>query len=200
MGVYSAKREYSTNKDLSNVKYTTKYKTEFVMSLVQKEGRREGLKTLCTPITRVDNKVFYSSLPTAANAEGNYKPEKLYPNADVAKTQILSDNKNQSGIYLWRNLINGKKYVGSSKDLRVRLRKYFDINYLERHNNMQISRALLKYGYSNFSIEIIEYCDPSERPSFFWFIKKKEGCLPLLRRGDAINKGEILFLPIKPRI
>lgn len=35
--VYSAKREFST-KDLSNVKYTTKYKTEFVLSSVQKEA------------------------------------------------------------------------------------------------------------------------------------------------------------------
>jgi hypothetical protein len=35
--VYSAKRELST-KDLSNVKYTTKYKTEFVLSSEQKEA------------------------------------------------------------------------------------------------------------------------------------------------------------------
>ncbi len=27
---------------------------------------------------------------------------------------------------------------------------------------MHICNSLLKYGYSNFSLEIIEYCDPSE--------------------------------------
>ena len=35
---YSIKRYFSTNKDLSNVKYTIKYKTEFVLSLEQKEA------------------------------------------------------------------------------------------------------------------------------------------------------------------
>jgi hypothetical protein len=30
------------------------------------------------------------------------------------KAQILSENKQKSGIYLWTNLIDGKKYVGSS--------------------------------------------------------------------------------------
>jgi hypothetical protein len=54
--VYS-KREFST-KDLSNVKYTTKkYKTEFVLSSVQKEALigiilGDGFKSLRTPITR----------------------------------------------------------------------------------------------------------------------------------------------------
>jgi group I intron endonuclease len=102
----------------------------------------------------ITKKIFYST--------ENYKPEKLYPNTDVAKIQILLDNKNRPGIYLWRNLINGKTYVGSSGDLRVRLRSYFDINNLERQNSMPINRALLKYGYSNFSLEILEYCDKSE--------------------------------------
>ena len=27
---------------------------------------------------------------------------------------------------------------------------------------MAINRALLKYGYSNFTLEIIEYCEPSD--------------------------------------
>jgi group I intron endonuclease len=28
-------------------------------------------------------------------------------------------------------------------------------------NSSYIYRALLKFGYSNFSLEILEYCDPS---------------------------------------
>jgi LAGLIDADG endonuclease len=44
-----------------------------------------------------------------------------YSNADADKLQILLDNKDKSGIYLWRNLINSQKYIGSSVDLRRRL-------------------------------------------------------------------------------
>jgi len=70
-----------------------------------------------------ENKVFYSSLPPSIPG-GKDKPENLYPDADVAKIQILLDNKNKSGIYLWRNRINGKKYVGSSKNLSVRFSNF----------------------------------------------------------------------------
>lgn len=36
---------------------------------------------------------------------------------------------------------------------------YFNINQLARTSNTHISRALLKYGYSSFSLTILEYCD-----------------------------------------
>ena len=39
--------------------------------------------------------------------------EKLYPNSETYKAQILSENKNKSGIYMWKNSINGKRYIGS---------------------------------------------------------------------------------------
>jgi group I intron endonuclease len=47
-------------------------------------------------------------------------------------------------------------------DLRVRLRYYFNINALKRNNNMLICRALLKYGYENFRLEILKYCSPEK--------------------------------------
>jgi hypothetical protein len=46
--------------------------------------------------------------------------------------------------------------------LSQRLKNYFNLSYLEReikNNNSLIYRALLKYGYSNFSLDILEYCD-----------------------------------------
>jgi|GraSoiStandDraft_24_1057298.scaffolds.fasta_scaffold02457_6 hypothetical protein len=36
----------------------------------------------------------------------SYKPEKVYTNADIDKVVIYSENKNKSGIYLWKNTIN----------------------------------------------------------------------------------------------
>lgn len=37
--------------------------------------------------------------------------------------------------------------------------RYFNISYLQNRGSLVINRALLKYGYSNFSLEILEYCD-----------------------------------------
>ena len=83
-----------------------------------------------------------------------------YPNADTQKLDIIKDNRKKSGIYCWTNLKNGKFYIGSAVDLSNRLHMYYNINLLEK-SNMVINKALLKYGYSNFKLEILEYCDKS---------------------------------------
>ena len=82
-----------------------------------------------------------------------------YENSDLLKFTILSDNKGKSGIYSWINKINQKRYVGSSEVLDRRIRQYFNINHLIRNSNLYICRALKKYGYYNFSLEILEYCE-----------------------------------------
>jgi hypothetical protein len=35
----------------------------------------------------------------------------VYPNADMDKSSILSDNKGKAGIYQWTHILSGKKYV-----------------------------------------------------------------------------------------
>ena len=89
-------------------------------------------------------------------------PIKIYSNAEVDKDKILSDNSEKSGIYMLRNYINAKRYVGSSENLSRRFSEYFNENYLMRTNYMYICRALLKHGYSKFSLSILEYCEPSK--------------------------------------
>jgi len=49
--------------------------------------------------------------------DAEMRSEKLYPNSDTCKEKILSENQNKSGIYMWKNRINGKQYIGSSIDL-----------------------------------------------------------------------------------
>jgi group I intron endonuclease len=55
--------------------------------------------------------------------------------------------------------MNNKSYIGSSVDLKRRFLEYFNIKRLLRYSSMAINKALLKYGYSQFSLSILEYCD-----------------------------------------
>ena len=75
----------------------------------------------------------------------------------------IKENKSKSGVYRFVNLTNGKSYIGSSVNLRKRFNHYYSgSSLLTRKTTSVISNALLKYGYSNFSLEILEYCDSSE--------------------------------------
>lgn len=89
------------------------------------------------------------------------KTEKTYSNADLMKSKILSENKGMSGIYMWVNLITLDFYIGSSINLYRRFKSYFSLAHIAspRRSNSIINKALIKYGYSNFQLEIIEYCD-----------------------------------------
>jgi len=82
----------------------------------------------------------------------------IYHNAETEKSNIFSNNKNKAGIYLWTHLESGKKYVGSAVDLSRRLSYYYSLSALKRRDNY-ISRAIINYGYSSFSLTILEYID-----------------------------------------
>ena len=87
----------------------------------------------------------------------------IYINPALEKSSILSENKGKSGIYMWVNKNNNKKYIGSSVDLSNRLRNYFNTSYLsDLKSNMLIYKALLAHGHSNFRLEILEYCEYSK--------------------------------------
>jgi group I intron endonuclease len=83
---------------------------------------------------------------------------KTYDNADTQKKSIIEDNKGKAGIYFWINKKNGKTYIGSAINLANRFYAYYNLKYILK-SNMTIGRALLKYGHSNFSLHILEYCE-----------------------------------------
>lgn len=100
----------------------------------------------------------------------------MYENADTQKLLILLDNKNKSGVYRWVDKINGKTYIGSSVNLSRRLSDYFNVNYLIKGKSY-IHNALLKRGYFNFSLEILEYCEKKStilREQFYIDLMKPE--------------------------
>ena len=71
---------------------------------------------------------------------------------------------------------NWKSYIGSSINLTTRFYKYYNIKYLMKDKNV-INSALLKYGYANFYLEILEYCEASkctEREQYYMDLFKPE--------------------------
>lgn len=75
------------------------------------------------------------------------------------------------------NRKNNKKYIGSSEKLRIRFSKYFNQNQLVKYSCMLIYRALIKHGYENFSLLILEYCEKEEcrkREGFYIKLLKPE--------------------------
>lgn len=96
-------------------------------------------------------------LAKSVNSLKDIKPVVIYNNADVDKVKILADNRKKIGVYRWINNKNGNTYIGSSINLSVRMYTYYSLRYLVKSNRV-IDRALLKYGFSNFTLEILEYC------------------------------------------
>lgn len=104
---------------------------------------------------------------STSNLNNNLKrdpfiPAVIYEDAFAMKKEILKDNKDKAGIYMWSNKITGDIYVGQSVNLSKRFLRYFNLNFLNSRNELVIHRALIKYGYLNFSLTILEYCDVSE--------------------------------------
>ena len=90
----------------------------------------------------------------------NVVPSISYKNADVYKDMAIKHNRGKSGVYRWINKETGESYVGSSINLSKRFNQYFNYSHIsDPKRNMRIYRALLKYGYSKFELQILEYCD-----------------------------------------
>lgn len=109
----------------------------------------------------------FSTVPQTKEEFFKNYPEyavKFYRNAKADHKNILTENKDKSGIYLWYNSITRNYYIGQSKNLGGvkggRLARYFRHSYLDSNlrGKSLIRKALLKYGLENFSLLILEYC------------------------------------------
>lgn len=62
-------------------------------------------------------------------------------------------------VYSIRNLVNDKRYIGITNDLKSRLyhHKYDLLN--NRHKNLKLQRAFNKYGFENFEFSMLEELD-----------------------------------------
>ena len=117
----------------------------------------------------------------------NIFPIIIYNDIMEYKDKIYNDNRNKSGIYRWTNKINGKSYIGSSINLRRRLSEYFNAERLRTNllrSKSMISKSLLKYGFNNFNLEILEYCEEESL-----LRKREQYYIDLLKPKYNINKN-----------
>ncbi len=93
----------------------------------------------------------------------NLKVEKVYENFKEDRVKLIKEELGRSGVYCLINKVDAHAYVGSSINLASRMRNYLNNAYLKskQNVNMPITRALLKYDQSNFSLLILEYVEPA---------------------------------------
>lgn len=92
-----------------------------------------------------------------------------------------------AGIYLIRNTINGKCYVGQALKLQKRIKAHWNNCKYPRYQHIALYRAINKYGIENFEIKILE----SFRDGFDWIVRSKLDELEkkYIEQYDCYNKG-----------
>ncbi len=68
----------------------------------------------------------------------------------------------EKGIYGIFNFLNGKLYIGSTNNLKSRLRQHKKGLKKQKHKNKYLQNSWNKYGESAFEFHVIEYC-PKEK-------------------------------------
>jgi group I intron endonuclease len=104
----------------------------------------------------------------------NNKPIKVYyinPKTPIDKLRyrIKYDTEGKVGVYSWLNRKTGKSYIGSSQDLGNTANYFFDLinsrytpdskKIAVKAEHVALIKAIQKTGISNFSFNILTYCE-----------------------------------------
>lgn len=84
----------------------------------------------------------------------------------------------KGGVYLIKNLANGKIYIGSATNVANRKSSHFCSLRKNTHHNTHLQSAWNKYGDQNFSFSVIQYCHQTE------LLKIEQDCILEYRSDD----------------
>ena len=99
--------------------------------------------------------------------------------------------KNKAGVYRITNTENGKRYYGSSKELRQRWYEHKSDMRLGKHGNPGIKEDAAIYGVEAFEFEPLVYCPESEMKELeARFINKRIHSVRCYNRADGNGSWE----------
>lgn len=148
-----------------------------LVSLLRGQFQKNPLLSLCFTIClfSMSGMYPYGTEEVLTAVAISVVPVKIYSNAGTMRKQILIENKGRFGVYRWVNLTDRRSCLGSSMNLGRRMLDYYSLSYLRSADTI-ITKALLKYGDSSFSLEILEYFIYNDS------LTKKENAQLLLER------------------
>lgn len=82
------------------------------------------------------------------------------------------------GIYCIQNIFNNKRYIGSSKNIIVRLEKHRSLLRKNKHENKHLQNAWNKYKEENFICYLLEGYDSNIEP---YLTTKEQNWIDLLK-------------------
>lgn len=141
----------------------------------------------------LESKLRENRAKKAVNLKKQYDPQVLQTRIDLDERSLRHFNsvdtgaldliRGKTGIYLFINKVNKKRYIGKAKNLQDRLRDYTNKNSLDKATSSSMFvRALLKFGADNFSFSVIEHC-PTEMLN-----KREQFYIKLLKPQYNIRK------------
>lgn len=114
------------------------------------------------------------------------RPNKFLLLADMTYRDI---DPKLAGIYIIKNNINGKCYIGQSVKLRSRLKDHIR-NAKNFKLDLPIYRAIKKHGFHNFTIDIIESFIPDPNTSNLELIKILDALeIKYIEKYNAYTEG-----------
>ena len=110
----------------------------------------------------------------------------------------ITNDKNKSGIYAIKNCVNGKLYIGSTKNFEKRYKHHLYNLSNNIHCNNKLQRSYIKYGAFNFKFQILEIVEDTTElfnRELYWINKEKPFYNILLVPGEykrCINKKKYM--------
>jgi group I intron endonuclease len=127
------------------------------------------LKSNCITFKRINYNLLYRNIYTYNSNRRHYSTtnninseSEVIPISVLTLNNLNNDNdiksyrellKNKGGIYSFVNTLNNKKYIGSAKDLYIRLVEHIN----NKKSNAALQKAFNKYGLDKFNFCVYEY-------------------------------------------
>ena len=97
-------------------------------------------------------------------------------------------------IYMYTNLVNGKKYIGQAINFNKRHKQHIDESVKNKGNrsyNMIFHKAIRKYGIDNFTVVILKESLPTKRIMNLYecYYIKKYNTLSINGNGYNVKEG-----------